>query len=278
MSVYVDKDSYLPNYNAFDVFQYKLPFVFLLVFVIVAFILLFSIFNRDNTNSENSKTPTMILEIVLFAILVVVVILNFKWLHDNKYSFSAQLTDLFSHKLTNIDIKKHGDDHDISHNHIKDCKKDDEDGEVFHVTENRYTYSSAKDVCSELNARLATYDEVEDAYKNGANWCSYGWSDEQMALFPIQKSVYNDLKKIKGHEHDCGRPGVNGGYIHNKNSTFGVNCYGKKPYISDKDKAFMEKYSYSPSMSDASYNSIDKEDDVSDLLISPFNKSKWSFD
>jgi hypothetical protein len=280
MSVYVDKDSYLPNYNAFDVFQYKLPFVFLLIFVIVAFIFLFSIFNRDNTNSENSKIPTLILEIILFSVLIVVIVLNFKWLHDNKYSFSAELTDLFSHKLTNIDIKKDGDDHDISHNHVKDCKNED-DGEVFHITENRYTYSSAKEVCSALDARLATYDEVEDAYKNGANWCSYGWSDEQMALFPIQKSVYNDLKKIKGHQHDCGRPGVNGGYIENKNSTFGVNCYGKKPYITDKDKEFMEKYSYSPSISDASYNKVNevnKEDDVNDLLISPFNKSTWSFD
>ena len=131
------------------------------------------------------------------------------------------------------------------------------------------------EVCKRLNSRLATYDEVEDSYKNGANWCSYGWSDEQMALFPIQKSVYNELKQIDGHEHDCGRPGVNGGYIENKNSKFGVNCYGKKPYITDKDKEFMEKYSYSPAVSDDSYKKADK---VTDLLISPFNKSKWSFD
>jgi hypothetical protein len=101
-----------------------------------------------------------------------------------------------------------------------------------------------------------------------------------MALFPIQKSVYNDLKKIKGHQHDCGRPGVNGGYIHNKDSTFGVNCYGKKPYITEKDKDFMEKYSYSPAMTDKEYKDKEAEQDdtVRDLLISPFNKSKWSFD
>jgi hypothetical protein len=100
-----------------------------------------------------------------------------------------------------------------------------------------------------------------------------------MALFPIQKSVYNDLKKIKGHQRDCGRPGVNGGYIKNKHSTFGVNCYGKKPYITDKDKYFMDKYSHSPALSDLSYNSMDdEEDEINDILISPFNKSKWSFD
>jgi hypothetical protein len=161
------------------------------------------------------------------------------------------------------------------------CSSENEDGEVFHVTDNKYTYSDAIEICKSLNSRLATYDEVEDAYKNGANWCSYGWSDEQMALFPIQKSVYNDLKKIKGHQHDCGRPGINGGYIPNKNSTFGVNCYGKKPYINEKNKEFMEKYSYSPALPDDAYNTMEKakeENIVDDLLISPFNKSKWSLE
>jgi hypothetical protein len=39
------------------------------------------------------------------------------------------------------------------------------------------------------------------------------------------------LQKIKGHEHDCGRPGVNGGYIANPLVKFGVNCYGNKRKI-----------------------------------------------
>jgi len=285
MSVYVDKDSYLPNYSSFEIFgQYKLPFIMLLIIVIAAFIFLFSIFNKDNTNTDNSKFPTFILEIILFGILVVVIILNFKWLNDKHFSFSTEITNLFNDKLTNIDIKLDDDGKNKKKKKEKendDCRTEDISGEVFHINENRYTYSDAKEVCSSLKARLATYDEVEYAYQNGANWCSYGWSDEQMALFPIQKSVYNDLKKIKGHQHDCGRPGVNGGYIHNQNSTFGVNCYGKKPYITDKDKDFMNKYSYSPAMTDKEYrekDKEDKEDKVNDLLISPFNKSKWSFD
>jgi hypothetical protein len=31
-----------------------------------------------------------------------------------------------------------------------------------------------------------------------------------MALFPTQKETWDKLQKIKGHEHDCGRPGING--------------------------------------------------------------------
>jgi hypothetical protein len=272
MSVSINENSYIPDYNSFDVFgKYKLPFILLLIIIIIAFVLLFSVFNRSNLNSDNAKIPILILEVVLFVIFIFVVVLNYKWLNDNNYSFTTEIKNLFNDKTTQIDVKSTGDVKPEE----KDCPKDDDDGEVFHIPRNKYTYSDAADVCKRLNSRLATYDEVEDAYKNGANWCSYGWSDDQMALFPIQKSVYNELKKIPGHEHDCGRPGVNGGYISKKHSKFGVNCYGKKPFITDKDKEFMEKYSYSPAISDASYNVANK---VNDLLISPFNKEKWSFE
>ena len=138
-----------------------------------------------------------------------------------------------------------------------------------------YTYDDAKGVCELLGARLATYEEVERAYQNGANWCSYGWSDEQLALFPIQKTLYNELKTIPGHQHDCGRPGVNGGYIEDGTTTFGVNCYGKKPYMTDKDAEFMKKYTYTPTISPEDQSKI--ENTVNDILIAPFTKDKWSF-
>jgi hypothetical protein len=127
-----------------------------------------------------------------------------------------------------------------------------------------------------LGSRLATYEEVERAYQNGANWCSYGWSDEQLALFPIQKSLYNELKTIPGHQHDCGRPGVNGGYIEDSTTQFGINCYGKKPYITDNDADFMKNYTYTPTMSPENQSKIKKA--IDDLLIAPFNKDKWSYE
>ena len=126
-----------------------------------------------------------------------------------------------------------------------------------------------------MNSRLATYEEVERAYQNGANWCSYGWSDEQLALFPIQKSLYNQLKTIKGHQNDCGRQGVNGGYIEDSSTKFGVNCYGKKPYMTDKDADFMKNYTYTPTLSDDELSKIDSK--VNDILIAPFSKDRWSF-
>lgn len=112
--------------------------------------------------------------------------------------------------------------------------------EVFNISNNLYTYDDAKAVCTAYGARLATYDEVEEAYNKGGEWCNYGWSHDQLALFPTQKLTWFKLQKNPRHKNDCGRPGVNGGYMENPYIRFGVNCYGKKPAPTDKDKQEME--------------------------------------
>ena len=112
--------------------------------------------------------------------------------------------------------------------------------EVFNISNNLYSYEDAKAVCKAMGSRLATYDEIEDAYTNGAEWSTYGWSEDQHAYFPTQKATWSKLQKVKGHEHDLGRPGVNGGYFSNPNVRFGVNCYGVKPPMTDAEKALMD--------------------------------------
>ena len=74
---------------------------------------------------------------------------------------------------------------------------------------NKYTYDQAKAVCKAFDGDLAKYEQLEDAYDKGASWCSYGWSSNQLALYPTQKSTYDKLQEIKGHKNDCGRPGIN---------------------------------------------------------------------
>ena len=103
-----------------------------------------------------------------------------------------------------------------------------------------FTYDDAKTVCTSYGARLATYDEIESAYNNGAEWCNYGWSDGQAIYFPTQKSTWEKLQKSESTKHSCGRPGVNGGYIENSDALFGVNCFGKKPKPSASDLKKME--------------------------------------
>ena len=104
-----------------------------------------------------------------------------------------------------------------------------EDNQVFNVSNNLYTYEEAQSVCKAFDASLATYDQIENTYNSGGEWCNYGWSEGQMAYFPTQKSTWSSLQKNPKTQNACGRPGVNGGYIKNPYVRFGANCYGVKP-------------------------------------------------
>jgi len=102
--------------------------------------------------------------------------------------------------------------------------------EVFHISDNQFTYDDAPAVCAAYDAQLATLEQILDAYNHGAEWCGYGWSAGGMALYPTQKGTWDALQNEPDQKKRtaCGRPGVNGGYF-DPSSKFGVNCYGIKP-------------------------------------------------
>ena len=157
-------------------------------------------------------------------------------------------------------------------------KSDPPEKEVFHVHGNHYTYDDAEAFCKAYNGELASYDQVKNAHEHGAEWCSYGWSKDQMALYPTSKETYDKLQKIKGHEHDCGRPGINGGHIANPNARFGVNCYGYKPEISPAESDYMASNALYPK-SERDKALDDKiefyRQEIPNILLSPFNKTSW---
>jgi len=157
----------------------------------------------------------------------------------------------------------------------------DED-EVFNIRNNLYTYDEAKEVCSIYGAKLATYDQIEEAYNGGGEWCNYGWSDSQLALFPTQKSTWTKLQSSDSTKNACGRPGINGGYMKNKNIRFGVNCYGKKPKPTDAESKLMQA-NVTPnipvSAGDKSLQckmDILKKNADKYLVLNSFNRNKWS--
>ena len=207
---------------------YRIKSIILLVVVIIVYVFFFSILNSQSLNTPETKPWILIIEVFLWVVLIVILVMNVRYFNDKDFNFNDTFKHLFDDdKKPEIEVK-------VDKGTLPPPRCKNEDGEVFHVGGNNYSYEQAREVCDTYDSRLASYDEVEKAYTNGANWCSYGWSDGQLALFPIQKAVYNELKKIPNHEHDCGRPGVNGGYIKKKDTKFGVNCYGKKPYATDK--------------------------------------------
>jgi len=154
--------------------------------------------------------------------------------------------------------------------------------EVFNVSNNLYTYDEAQAVCNSFGAQLATYDQIETAYNNGAEWCAYGWSEDQMAYFPTQKSTWSELQKNPKQKNNCGRPGVNGGYIANPYIKFGVNCYGKKPEPTAADLTRLDaKQNQVFPKSDADKEldqKVEKWKENSDkfLQVSSYNTKKWS--
>jgi len=153
--------------------------------------------------------------------------------------------------------------------------------EVFNVANNIYTYDDAQTVCSIYGAKLATYDQIEESYKKGSEWCNYGWSDGQMAFFPTQKSTYARLQKTEKTKNKCGRPGINGGYMSNPTMKFGVNCYGVKPEPSDAEKNHMYvKGAFDEVIEEESEEDRKKKflKDNSEklLVINSFNRNKWS--
>lgn len=150
--------------------------------------------------------------------------------------------------------------------------------EVFHIANQDYTYDQSKCKCESYGARLATKAEVTDAYNNGANWCTYGWTDGQNAYYPVQQCEWDKINKqnerLPNNEKDyCGVPGLNGGYFPNPLLKFGVNCYGKKP----KGSVSIAKKPYCPPMN---FCKLDTNFQASNVLntdeIVGFNEEQWN--
>lgn len=102
--------------------------------------------------------------------------------------------------------------------------------EVFLVSENKFTFQEAEPLCKAYGATLATLEQIQDAYKQGADWCNYGWIKGQMAVYPTQPGTYHKLQESDNErvKNKCGKAGINGGKFP-EDRRFGVHCYGPKP-------------------------------------------------
>lgn len=254
--------------------------VVLIIFLVVLVIFYFIFNTFISTNSENAK-PFGILFLILWCVFIVLIFGNaLKYFFD--LNVKAIMKDLLKPipKLNlhlNSDKGEKYEDDDYG-----ECEEEEENTagkEVYHIPRNIYTYDNAKALCKAFDGRLARINEIEEAYEKGAEWCSYGWSEDQMALFPTQLSTWKKYKKIKGHERNCGRPGLNGGYINNPKAKYGVNCFGKKPKITNIEKQLMEVKDPLP-LSEEERNFNNKvnyyKHRLPSILISPHDKKKWS--
>lgn len=220
---------------------------------------------------------------IMFAIILIV---NFF-----KYVLGISIIDLFSEWLSKIwnGIPKDAPKIDISGNTLIKGNTisykntiSSPSGEVFNISNNLYTYDDARAICKSYGARLATYDDIEKSYNEGGEWCNYGWSEGQMIFYPTQKATWDELQKDSKKKNNCGRPGVNGGFIANPYIKFGINCFGKKPNPSEKDLEFMNAQHNTITPKTDADLLLDKKvkfwkDNADKLLhINSFNGKKWS--
>jgi hypothetical protein len=253
------------------------PIVFIIILLIIIgyFILFYSLGNSTETSissiGSDANKGQKIVGIIIISVLIVLIIINaFQYFFN--ISITAYVTDIFSNK-PKIDILVDQGNYKPAPVPTIKFKK-----QVFNIPGNYYNYENAKAICTSYGAKLATYKQIEDSYENGGEWCNYGWSEGQNALFPTQQKTFDNLQKIKGHEHDCGRPGINGGYIANPQVQFGVNCYGNKPKINKEEEELMKTISpYPQTKEDLMFQKrVDYwKEKVDEILVSPFNYNSW---
>ena len=274
MEVNINPVSGVPgeSYNYVDRWMANPLILFIVLVVILMYYTLFSYAGGSERASSGNGGGTF-LEVLLWGTFLTIVLMNaLRYFYGA--NIVAKISKLFSQEpqvditVTTTDDAAGAPVPELTHSK-----------QVFHVPGNHYTFDDAKAVCAAYGGKLASYNQMEDAYEDGADWCSYGWSEDQMAFFPTQEEKWKKLQKIEGHKHDCGRPGINGGYIANPNVKFGVNCYGYKPDITPYESQLMRESTGLPTTKkDQEFQKLVKEwkKKIPQILISPFNKNEWS--
>lgn len=219
------------------------PLLFILVPTFVLFVVLIL-----TSNSYSALEYVML----LFFIMVIALL-------GTNYFFGIQLTatlnDLFHKPKVDLDIVQPVEEQSSS--------DQSNQSQTFHI-KGKFDYNTSRAVCKAYGAKLATLDQVRDAYHHGGEWCEYGWSEDQMVLYPTQKSSWEKYQETD-HKKQCGIPGINGGYNIRPNQKLGVNCFGKKP------DGTVPELAVEPEKVDeqAAYWQ-------QNLTISPFNYTSWS--
>ena len=250
--------------------------LFILIIVIIIFYLFFSL---SGINSE-SYPLLYFIHNVLWILLVFIILLN-----TSSYFFNIDIINEINNFFTNknqqdIDIEfAFEKEKDISLNTI-DTSTNIVNKEVFHIPGNKFTYHDAKAICKAFDSEIATYDQLKNAQQNGASWCSYGWTEDQLGLYPTNENDWNKLQNKSDNRYDCGLPGINGGHVKNTHIKMGANCYGIKPEKSKLEKDLeLNKNNplYAKTYKEYIFDKRTNEwkDKLGNIVIKGFNNETW---
>jgi hypothetical protein len=141
--------------------------------------------------------------------------------------------------------------------------------EAFLVKSNIFNKDESNKVCKALfNSRVATREELNADYNNGANWCNYGWTMDGSAYYPLQNNSDTPV---------CvGLKGLNGGALDGA-PRLGITCYGVKP--SEKEYTSLETIYRDSSIAEADMVMLEKYRKMMSsgkIKVAPFNDKVWS--
>jgi hypothetical protein len=130
--------------------------------------------------------------------------------------------------------------------------------------------SDVPKVCQGLfNGTVATKEQLNESYNNGANWCNYGWDNDGQAYYPLQDDTNNSACE--------GSKGLNGGKMPTDDIKLGALCYGVKP--EDGKYSDLTKVNQDSSFSEGDLLMLEnyrKKLANGGIKITPFNDKSWS--
>ena len=260
-------DDFLNNVSEFG----SNPMILIiLIAVLIIYYIIFAFLGKGDSE-YSSNGGFIFIEALLWGLFIILILVN-GLVYFFDINIITEIKNLFSNE-PEIEIKSiineaQDNEIDISLN----------EKEVYHIPGNRFTYHDAKAVCKAFDADIATFEQLEDAQKHGANWCSFGWSSGQLGLYPTSKKAFDKMKEKKGHEYDCGLPGINGGYIPNPHVKLGSNCYGIKPKESELEKQYLNEDNGIPKTKKEIIFDERVEywkNRLGNILLLPFNSKSW---
>lgn len=236
--------------------------------------------NLSNTN--NLKKIALIITILIF-IVIVIYIGYLYYNYENTYCYQKKnfYDYIFDFNNYNICIREKAPElpkKRIVEPNVPLLSLIEDKKEVFHIANQDYTYDQAKCKCESYGAKLASKNDLVEAYNKGAHWCTYGWMEKQSAYYPVQKCEWDKIEsnneRIPNNKKTyCGMPGLNGGYFANPQLKFGATCYGIKP----KGSIHKMKKPYCPPMNfcklETNFQASNKLD--TDEIVG-FNDLQWN--
>ena len=154
------------------------PFILVvLVFIILIYYILFA-FLGVSSGSNTSSGGFIFIEALLWGLFIILIFFN-----GLSYFFGINIVtdmrDVFSEE-PEIKIETTVDSSNVDSSNVDSSNVEIDTREVYHVPGNRFTYHDAKAICKAFDAEMATYEQLNEAQKKGASWCSYGWTKDQL--------------------------------------------------------------------------------------------------